>query len=233
MKKVEFLFPEITGIYGDSANIQYLSMCNKDIEVINDDFDEEPYFVKHNVDMIYMGAMSETSQNAVIKKLMPYKDRLNELINNNVIFVTTYNALEVFGNYIERYNQKIECLGLLDFNAKYDYENRHNSHFLGKFNETEIIGFKTQYEMIYDRKENGLFSITKGVGNNEKDEFEGIRKNNFMGTCLLGPLFIQNPLFVKEILKMLGLDTKLKYEEEIMDAYLDRSNGYNHFLLNK
>lgn len=233
MIKIEFLFPEICGIYGDSINAEYLSMCNKDTELIKDDIDKKPYFVSHKVDMIYMGAMMESNQEVVIDRLMPYKQRLSKLIEDGVIFVTTNNATEIFGNYIERYNKKIECLGLLDFNTKYDYKHRHNSHFLGKFEETEIIGFKTQYSMIYDRKVDGLFSITKGVGNNPEDEYEGVRKNNFMGTALLGPLFIQNPLFVKEILKMLGLKDKLKYETEIMDAYKDRSIGYNHFLLGK
>ena len=233
MKKVEFLFPEIAGIYGDNINVKYLGMCNDDIEVLYDDVDKKPYFVSHKVDMIYMGAMMESNQEVVLDRLFPYKERLNKLIEDGVIFVTTNNATEVFGNYIERNGKKIKGLGLLDFNTKYDYNNRHNSHFLGKFEDIEIIGFKTQYGMIYDRKEDGLFSISKGVGNNINDEYEGIRKNNFMATTLLGPLFIQNPLFVKKILKKLGLDDKLKYEEEILEAYKDRSIGYNHFLLNK
>lgn len=231
--KLEFLFPEICGIYGDAANVKYMAMCDDDIEVINDDFDEEPYFVKHDVDMIYMGAMTEFSQNAVIEKLMPYKNRIKELIDKNVYFVVTYNALEVFGNYIERGNKKIECLGVLDFYSKYDYSIRHNSHFLGKFEDLEIIGFKTQFGMIYDSKEKGLFEITSGTGNNPKDSVEGIRKNNFMGTYLLGPLFIQNPLFVKKLLNNLGIKANLKFEKEILDAYQDRLKGYNHFLLGK
>lgn len=231
--KVEFLFPEICGIYGDCANIRYLSLCNKDIEVISDDFDLKPYFVSHDVDMIYIGAMSEFSQEAVIEKLFPYKDRINELINNNVIILATYNALEIFGEYIERNNKRIDCLNILKFNSKYNYDERHNSHFLGKYEDIDIIGFKTQFGMIYDRKEEGLFEITKGVGNNLNDNVEGIRKNNFMGTCLLGPLFIQNPLFVKRILKTLNLNDELIYETEIMDAYNDRLIGYRHFLLDK
>ncbi|MDO4940739.1 MAG: hypothetical protein Q4E33_03485 [Erysipelotrichaceae bacterium] len=231
--KLEFLFPEICGIYGDAANVKYMAMCSDNIEVINDDFDEEPYFVNHDVDMIYMGAMTEFSQNAVIEKLMPYKKRLKELIDNNTYFLMTYNAVEVFGNYIERSGNKIECLGILDFYSKYDYNTRHNSHFLGKFEDLEIIGFKTQFGMIYDSKEKGLFEIVKGTGNNPKENIEGIRKNNFMGTYLLGPLFIQNPLFVKNLLKKFGIEPNLKFENEILDAYTDRVNGYKHFLLGK
>ena len=97
--------------------------------------------------------------------------------------------------------------------------------------DTEIIGFKTQFGMIYDRKEEGLFTITSGFGNCKDDPLEGIKKNSFYGTSLLGPLFIQNPLFVKILLKKLSLDDSLKFEEEIFDAYEDRFKGYHHFLL--
>jgi len=229
MKKIEYLYPEIAGIYGDHFNIKYLAMCNDSIRVINDDIDEVPYFVKHKIDLLYLGAMSETSQLVVLNRLLPYKKRLQELINAGTIILTTYNATELFGKYLLKNNKKIKALGLLDFHSEYDYSHRLDSHFLGKYNDLDIIGFKTTYSRICDSKEAALFETIKGVGNNKSDTKEGIRKNNFMGTDLLGPLFIQNPMFVKEILKMLGLDQTLICEEEILDANIDRITGYKSY----
>ena len=35
MKKVEFLYPELCNIYAESYNIEYLSRCCEELEIIN------------------------------------------------------------------------------------------------------------------------------------------------------------------------------------------------------
>ena len=58
-----------------------------------------------------MGAMTERTQEKVIKKLMPYKEKINELIEKGVVFLCTGNALEIFGKYIENEDgSKIDAL---------------------------------------------------------------------------------------------------------------------------
>lgn len=58
-----------------------------------------------------MGAMTERTQEKVIKKLMPYKEKINELIEKGVVFLCTGNALEIFGKYIENEDRsKIDAL---------------------------------------------------------------------------------------------------------------------------
>ena len=54
-------------------------------------------------------------QEKVIQKLLPYKTRIVEMIENNVVFLFTGNAMEILGNYIENENgTKIEALGVFD-----------------------------------------------------------------------------------------------------------------------
>ena len=73
---------------------------------------------------------------------------------------------------------------------------RHNSIFLGEFEGRPVMGFKSQFTMVYPKGEvQGLFTVTKGVGLNKKCPFEGVRRNHFFGTYLLGPLLVNNPPF--------------------------------------
>ena len=112
-KTIEILFPEFCNLYGDISNMKYLQKCIPEANFIETTFNEEPTFVKNNVDLIYMGPMTEKMQEKVIEKLKPYKERIEELIEKNVVFLITGNALEVFGKYIEKENgSKIEALGI-------------------------------------------------------------------------------------------------------------------------
>lgn len=57
-----------------------------------------------------------------------------------------------------------------------------------------------------------------GIGNNEAEKTEGIRKNNFFGTHLTGPVLIKNPYFLEYIASLLpGMEkadgSYLKYEK--------------------
>ena len=57
---------------------------------------------------------------------------------------------------------------------------------------------------------------------------EGIRKNNFMGTYVIGPLLVLNPPFTKWLLKGIGAgDVKLAFEKEAMEAYEARVKEYS------
>ena len=102
--------------------------------------------------------MTEKTQEKVIAKLLPYKERIEELIEKNVLFLFTGNALEVLGKYIENEDgSKIEGLGIFDIYAKRDMMHRHNSLMVGKFEDIEIIGFKSQFTMMYGDNSNIYF----------------------------------------------------------------------------
>ena len=61
------------------------------------------------------------------------------------------------------------------------------------------------------------------MGINISTKYEGVQKNNLIGTCILGPILIVNPLFTKELLKTMGVENpKLAFEEEVMAAYNER-----------
>lgn len=223
--KIEMLYPEVCNLYGDTSNIKYLEKCILEAEIIKTEINSEPAFVNRDVNMIYMGPMPEDIQEIAIKKLMPYKQRIQELIDNNVLFLVTGNAIEIFGKYIEKEDGgKIEALSILDIYAKRDMMHRHNSIFVGTYEDIELVGYKSQFTMAYGDNEKNYFSKAEvGIGLNPQSKLEGIKINNFIATYLIGPILVLNPLFTKKILEKLGLkDSPVVFEEETMAAYKQR-----------
>ena len=223
--KIEILFPEFCNLFADSQNMRYLKQCIPEATFIETSFNEEPKFVSEKINLIYLGAMTEKMQEKVIAKLKKYKSKIEELIEQNTIFLFTGNSLEVMGEYIENEDgSKIEGLGIFKVHAKRDMLHRHNSFFIGDFEGIEIVGFKSQFTMMYGENENSYFSkAEKGIGINKDSKYEGIRKNNFLGTYLLGPILILNPEFTKKLLNKMGIEKPtLAFEKEVEEAYKQR-----------
>lgn len=109
--KIEILFPEFCNLFGDISNMKYLKMCLPDAEYIETALDKEPVFATEDVRLIYMGPMTEKTQEKVIKKLKPFTEKLKELIRKGTCFLFTGNAIEILGKYIENEDgSKIEGL---------------------------------------------------------------------------------------------------------------------------
>ena len=245
MCKIEMLYPEICNYFGDYDNVIYLASCIENAKVINTHLPDTPAFVNDEVDFIYMGSMTEKSQEIVIEKLKPYVKELKKLINENKVILFTGNAVEVLGNYIEKDNgEKIEALGILDFYTKRQMMNRLNCLALGDLevlspsrNEKEskkentssdsknkksikIVGFKSQFTQSFgDNSKNYFVKLERGFGLDEKSKLEGFRINNLFATFILGPILPLNPEFTKYILRLLNQKDELKFEKEATEAY--------------
>ena len=221
--KIEILDQEFCNLNGDMGNMKYLKRCLPEAEVIETAIDQEPSFLsQEDIALVYMGTLSERSQEIVIKKLMPYKEAVKQKIEAGQLFLFTGNSVEVLGNYIENEDgSKIEALGIFNVYAKRDMLHRHNSFFLGTYEDIEILGFKSQFTMLYgDNSNNYLAEVQMGIGINPESKLEGIHQNNFIATYVIGPLLILNPYFTLKLLKIMGVDEpKLAFEEEVLKAY--------------
>lgn len=219
--RIEILFPEFCNLFGDMYNMKYLKMCLPDAEFIETALDEVPRFVNEDVNLIYLGPMTENTQEKVINRLLPYKQRIEELIDKNVVFLFTGNAVEVLGKYIENEDgTKIDGLGIFDVYSKRDMMHRHNSYLIGKYEDIEMVGFKSQFTMMYGNNSDSYFiEVEKGIGINKDSKLEGIKKNNFIGTYLIGPILILNPLFTKKLIEMMGVEPSIALETDTMAAY--------------
>lgn len=228
--KVEVLFPEYCNLFADSSNIKYLSLCIPDAEFIYTKYTDEPVFSREEVNLVYMGAMTEKTQLRVIEKLKPYKARLEELIAANVPFLVTGNAVEIFCNYIEHEDgSRSEALGIFNFCAKQDMLHRYNGLVCGKFMDMTILGFKTQFTMAYaEQFDEPFITVRRGCGMNKHVDVEGVKRNSFFGTYLVGPFLIVNPHFTKYLMELMGVkEPKLAFEDVIFEAYKRRLEEFN------
>lgn len=220
--KIEYLFPEYCNLYGDAFNIEFLRRCLPEATFIQTHLDETPRFLSEEMDLVYLGPMSERIQERVIEKLMPEKGALHGAIENGMNFLFIGNALEILGSHIENEDgSRVPALGILDLWAKRNLTTRHNSAFLGDMQGKKLMGFKTQFTMCYPGPSiTGLATVEKGVGLNPDCPFEGVVAQHFIGTYLTGPLLITNPFFTKDLLSQLGAaSAALPFEAQLLAAY--------------
>lgn len=222
--KIEILFPEYCNLFGDLGNMMYLKACLPEAEFVETSINSEPLFVTEKPSLIYMGPMTERVQEKVIAKLMPYKERIQTLIQEKTCFLFTGNAVEVLFREIIDGDRQIQGLNIFDFSAVRDYSHRYNGNFFGTFNERKIVGCKSQFTMAYGANQHSYFAKSvRGIGINKSSIYEGVRKKNFYGTYLVGPLLVMNPYFTQFLMYHMGIEKpKLAYAEAVKDAYRQR-----------
>jgi CobQ-like glutamine amidotransferase family enzyme len=223
--KIEVLFPEIFNLYGDLFNAEFLKRSCPETGIVNTSLKTEPLFLTEKPDMIYMGSATERGQEIAVNKLLLYKNRIIELIDDGALFFLTGNAGELFGTHIQQENgENITCLGILPVYAKRQMMNRYNSLYIGKFENMDVVGFKGQFSHSYGDNSNCYFiETTRGDGLSPGIKYEGIRKNNLFSTYIIGPILPLNPPLAKYFLSLIGVsDPKLEFEEECFDAYYTR-----------
>ena len=208
MIKILHLYYDIMNMYGESANVRALMHALDKQEVkYKVDFKSLHEEIKMmDYDFIYIGTGLDESYPIVLEDLKRYKEDLSKYIDANKFILVTGNALDLFSD-----------LKILKFKSvKEDFriigEQVYTTDLIKKY----VIGFQNRDTVIKEYSETPLFKVTTGTGFAPNNENEGIRKNNFFGTYLLGPLLIRNPYlleyFTKNLLKIKNLKYKLYHE---------------------
>lgn len=228
--KIEILYPEICNLYGDMGNMRYLAYCLPDADFVKTSFGAEPLFASEPPALLYMGPTTERNQEKVIAQLIPYRQRLQELIESDVPMLFTGNAAEALFESIEDWDgRKIPGLGLLPFTAKRSHYNRFNGLTLGRFqNQFDIMGFRSQFSFWHGNNENCPFvTCQKGIGLNKESTKEGILLHHLIATMQLGPILVNNPSLTRWLLDSMGApQAPIAFESEIQDAYKMRMKEF-------
>jgi len=225
--RVEVLFPEVCNLFGDLANIRYLKKCCPDLEVIETGLKSRPVFLDEPVDLVYMGATTERGLGLVIDALRGVREELIARIDGGQLMLVTGTTMDVLGTSIHSdWGLELEGLGIFETKAEYKMLRRHNSMFLGTFEDMEIVGFKSQFGLTCGAPSGGeLFTTVRGFGRcggvGEVKE-EGFRRGGLMATYLIGPLLPMNPPFTKYLLRKMGANDALAFEDVAMEAYRRR-----------
>ncbi len=222
MKTIEILLPEIADLYGEIGTINYLKKSFSDDNIIETKLKDRPYFLDNKVDFVYLGPMSEKWQLKVIDKFMPYKEDIKRQIEYGLCFLTVSTGFEIFGKYIEDPSgNKIETLGIFDYYTVQNFTARYNQKMLLKFDDSYVIGTKSQFTQIYGIKDEEAFmTCVNGTGNNPESKFDGFRYKNFHGTHLHAPILLCNPKLTKYMFKKINPEIEnILYEEIITESH--------------
>ena len=227
--KIEVLFSEVCNLNGDFQNVEYLRQTLPEAEFVFTSLTDDLYLAENRPDMVYMGTMTEAIQRRVIDKLMPLKDRIEALIDDGVVFLMTGNACDVFCRSVDYVTEKIqkEGLGLFDLTVKCDHFNRYNGKFMGDVDGITVIGFRSQFSMMQGDNSYCFFGKNqRAMGMNPTTNLEGIRRKNFFGTNVQGPILPLNPLFCEYLIELAGGQAVAAHKEAAMAAYTRRLNEF-------
>lgn len=224
MLKILHLYYDIMNMYGENANVRALlkSLDRQQVKYKVDFKSLEDKIDILKYDFIYIGTGLDESYFLVLNNLKKYQKELQEYINTNKFILATGNSLNLFSD-----------LNILNFKIKQvDFRIVGEQTFNTKFDNKLIIGFQNRDTVIEEANENNLFNVLKGTGYDPNSKKEGIKKNNFYGTYLLGPLLIRNPYFLeyltKELLKANNLPYKKPKEDISYKAYHEFIKNFVH-----
>lgn len=220
--KIAHLYYDLMNYYGEQGNVLALKTAieyagfkvNVKTLSVDDEIDFEKY------DIFYMGMGTKRNQEIVRKDILKYKDKIGNVIDKKM-FIMTGNSYELFGKKID----DKKCLGIFNFESKTTDRIVGEQVFKSDIIKETIIGFQNRFSSN-NIKDDYLFEVIKGTGNDSESKVEGIHKNNFFGTYLLGPILIRNPYFKDALLKYTGID---KVNTKLVDykAYHEYLKNFN------
>lgn len=209
MIKIAHLYYDLLNLYGESGNIKELKYqieyskekVKIDLLTIGDKIDLKKY------DLIYIGSGTNYNIKLVLKDILKYKKDINDFIKNNKIFIATGSSLDLFGKKIIDGKKSYKTLNIFNYETTWNDKRLVDEMIVkARFVSKPIIGFQNQNSSMNTTK--GSFKVIKGIGAFQGSKYEGIVKNNFIGTYLLGPLLVRNPQLTEHILNKLNIKNK-------------------------
>ena len=222
--KIEVLYGEVCNLCGELTNISYLRACCPEIQVIETDLHTRPRFLDQDVAMVYLGSATEKGLRLVADALRPYRDEIAARVEAGQFFLATGNAPDILCQRLESdMAPTIEGLGLLSGTVRYRMMARHNSFYLGKWNEWDIVGFKSLFGFTFDSTAPAWFQTVRGVGRDGQDgSADGFCRGQLYATHLIGPLLVLNPPLARWVLDKIGAPPSLAFPQAMEAAYQKR-----------
>ena len=223
MIKMLHLYYDIMNLYGDYWNIIILKKHLEDqgFEVLLDKKTIGEDVTIEDYDFIFIGSGTERNLDVVLNDIKKYEENLKEYIDKEKVILLTGNSFEMFGKSID----DKEALKIFDYETKRE-KDRTTSDVIYKsqFLENKVVGFVNKCTKIYHNN-SPFFEVEFGVGENENNDYEGVKYKNLYGTHVSGPILVRNPEFLEMIVELIckkrNKDFKCKEIE-----YKNEKEGY-------
>ena len=221
------LYPELMNIYADRGNIAVLrARC----EWRGLGFEHSSVSLGEPLDpdagdLYYMGGGQDRDQIAVAHDMAETKrDALHAVAGRGGVVLAVCGGYQLLGHSYELAGQTLPGVGLVDLSTVREAGPRLIGNCAIEADlgggPRVIAGFENHGGRTYlGANEKPLGRVLAGHGNNGRDGFEGVRRDNVIGTYLHGPLLPKN-IWLADRLIELALDVELEAldDDELEDA---------------
>src|SRR5699024_8568253 len=147
------------------------------------------------VDLLLGGGGQDSGQDRIHQDLQQIGPRLHELASAGTPMLAVCGLYQLFGHSFEPLEgPRLEGVGLLDLTTVGTEKRLIGNTVIQSPQFGEIIGYENHSGQTYLGPEaRPLGQVTIGEGNNERDDHEGARWRNVIGSYLHGALLPKNP----------------------------------------
>lgn len=221
--KVLHLYHDILNLYGDYGNVAVLkkhiedqgNTVTLDKKSVGEDYDP------NNYNFVYIGAGTERNLDRVLKDIKSHGDQFKKYIDDRKYILATGNSFEMFGKKIE----EEEGLNIFDYEVQRDKDRKTSDViYSSEYLKNKVVGFVNKSTRVYHNM-NPFFKVEFGIGENEKNDYEGVKYKNFYGTHISGPILARNPEFLQALVIGMCKDLSRDFKPKKID-YTNEQKGY-------
>jgi lipid II isoglutaminyl synthase (glutamine-hydrolysing) len=226
------LYPEQMNIYADRGNILFLQRrCEwRGIGFSHATAGPGESFDPGAHDFIYLGGGQDRDQRAVAVDMVESKrNSLAEAADDGAVLLAVCGGYQLLGHAYQLGGERLPGLGLVDLDTARGSGPRLIGNVAIEVNLGERSGVLAGFENHGGRTRLGktakpLGRVLKGFGNNGEDGFEGVQRDNVIGTYLHGPLLPKN-VWLADHLITLALERRYgnRPQLEPLDDTLERA----------
>jgi CobQ-like glutamine amidotransferase family enzyme len=221
------LYPELMNIYADRGNIAVLrARCEwrglgfqLAASSLSEPLDPDAH------DLFYIGGGQDRDQAAVAHDMAATKrDALHAAAGRGAVVLAVCGGYQLLGHHYEMGGEQLPGVGLVDLKTVREEGPRLIGNCAIEADlgggPRVIAGFENHGGRTYlGGGEQPLGRVLAGHGNNGKDGFEGVRRDNVIGTYLHGPLLPKNVWLADRLIELaLGIGLEPLPDDSLEDA---------------
>jgi lipid II isoglutaminyl synthase (glutamine-hydrolysing) len=221
------LYPELMNIYADRGNIAVLrARCEwrgigfqLAASSLRDPLDPKAH------DLFYIGGGQDRDQAAVAHDMAATKrDALHAAAGRGAVVLAVCGGYQLLGHYYELGGAQLPGVGLVDLRTVREEGPRLIGNCAIEADlgggPRVIAGFENHGGRTYlGDRERPLGRVLAGHGNNGKDGFEGVHRDNVIGTYLHGPLLPKNMWLADRLIELaLNIELQPLPDDSLEDA---------------
>ena len=198
--RVLSLYPEQMNIYADRGNILFLQRrCEwRGIGFVHDGAGPGEAVDPGAHDLFYIGGGQDRDQRAVAADMVATKrETLAAAADDGAVLLAVCGGYQLLGHSYQMGSEELPGLGIADLMTVREPGERLIGNVAIEADLDDeprlIAGFENHGGRTYlGANARPLGKVVAGHGNNDKDGFEGVRRDNVIGTYLHGPLLPKN-----------------------------------------